>query len=122
MKDIPETHSGEQAEQHACDYLRKHGLQLIMQNFRCARGEIDLIMRDGDDIVFVEVRMRNHPDYGNAVESVTKNKQRKIIHTAVFFLQTKNWLDKVNCRFDIIAICHNHLEWIKDAFIADIYI
>ncbi|MEO8400485.1 MAG: YraN family protein [Gammaproteobacteria bacterium] len=112
--------TGQLAEQKAYLFLRAQGLELIAKNYSCARGEIDLIMRDGQDIVFVEVRSRKQADYGDAIESVTVSKQKKILHTSMHFLQQRNWLNKVNWRFDVIGICHDDLEWIKDAFTADI--
>lgn len=111
---------GKQAELKACLFLQKQGLTLLQQNYLCFHGEIDLIMKDKDDIVFVEVRYRTHKDYGSALESVTKTKMNKLIKTASHFLQKKNWLYKVNSRFDIIAIhtIANKLqfEWVKHAF------
>ena len=111
---------GEIAEQRACDFLQAHGLKLILRNYRCIIGEIDLIMRYGDEIVFVEVRSRTHADYGSAIESINKTKQKKIMGTSIHFLQKQNWLNKTNSRFDVIGIQQNHIEWIKDAFTADI--
>ncbi|HSW69731.1 MAG TPA: YraN family protein [Gammaproteobacteria bacterium] len=108
------------AEQQACQFLQAKGLKLITQNYRSILGEIDLIMRDGEDIVFVEVRSRAKNYYGSAIETINKNKQKKILETSLFFLQQRNWLNKVNCRFDVIGINHDHLEWIQDAFTADI--
>jgi putative endonuclease len=121
MTDTPRKALGSSAEQHACDYLCARGFQLITKNYRCFRGEIDLIMRDKKDVVFVEVRSRSYTNYGNAAESITKTKQKKIITTAIHFLQQKNWLNKINCRFDVIGIQKNEVDWIKDAFTADIF-
>ena len=111
---------GDLAELRACKFLLAEGLKLILQNYRCIHGEIDLIMQDGKDIVFVEVRSRTNINYGCPIESINKNKQRKIWDTTIHFLQQRNWLNKANCRFDVIGIHHNDLEWVKDAFTADI--
>lgn len=111
---------GDLAEQRACEFLQAQGLELMTQNYRAACGEIDLIMRAGDEIVFVEVRSRAKKDYGTPIESINKNKQIKMIKTSLIFLQQRNWLDKVSCRFDVIGISHDHLEWIQDAFTAEI--
>jgi putative endonuclease len=112
---------GKEAENKACHFLQKKGLQLLTQNYRCYHGEIDLIMMDKDDIVFVEVRKRKRIDYGNAFETVNHSKRKKIIKTAMHFLQKKKWMYKVNSRFDIIAIhpVQNimQIEWIKNAFL-----
>lgn len=92
----------------------------MYKNYRTYHGEIDLIMQDQDDIVFVEVRIRHSVEYGNALESINKNKINKLIKTATHFLQWKKWLYKVNSRFDVIAIQPvkgvMQLEWIKNAF------
>lgn len=115
---------GRCAEREACDYLQAQGLRLVEQNYTCYHGEIDLIMQDQEDIVFVEVRRRGRVDYGNAIESITKTKMNKLIKTAKHFLQAKKWLDKVSSRFDVIAIHpiqgKMQLEWIKNAFWVDI--
>lgn len=111
---------GDNAEQRACRFLQAKGLTLIVQNFRSRIGEIDLIMRDKQDVVFVEVRSRAQNYYGSAIESINETKQKKILATALFFLQQRNWLDQVNCRFDVIGICQNQIEWIPNAFTADI--
>ncbi|MBX3709334.1 MAG: YraN family protein [Gammaproteobacteria bacterium] len=111
---------GKQAEREASKFLQAKGLRLLEQNYHCRYGEIDLIMHDQHDIVFVEVRSRSRTDFGKASETVNKNKQKKLIKTATHFLQTKQWWYKVNSRFDIIAIHYEsgkqQLEWIKNAF------
>ncbi|MDT8310618.1 MAG: YraN family protein [Methylophaga sp.] len=114
---------GQQAEQIACDYLQQQGLQLITQNYHCRRGEIDLIMRDAETLVFVEVRARRSDRFGSALESITADKQSRIIATAQQYLQ-QNRLQQ-NCRFDVIAVriapaensqSHQVSDWIRDAF------
>lgn len=116
-------HQGKLAEQTACAYLQKSGLTLLQSNYHCRYGEIDLIMKDKIEIIFVEVRKRNRIDFGNAIESITIHKQQKLIKTAVHFLQHHNWLYRKPSRFDIVAI-HPidgtmQLEWIKNAFIIE---
>jgi putative endonuclease len=114
---------GTQAEDCACRYLVKKGLQLITRNYLCKRGEIDLIMRDKDEIVFVEVRTRKNSHYHLALESIDRYKQKKIIAAATHYLCATNRFEKVNCRFDVIGISYAQtkasIEWIKDAFSAD---
>jgi putative endonuclease len=119
MMDAHNKTIGAIAEQKAQDYLCSQGLRLIMQNYRCAFGEIDLIMRDlNQDIVFIEVRSRSSAYFGSALESVTRHKQKKIIKTALYFLQQQNWLT-LSYRFDVIGLCQGQLQWIKNAFTAD---
>lgn len=108
---------GSAAEDQACCYLQQHGLILIEKNYRRPQGEIDLIMRDQDYLVFVEVRFRQEADYGNSLETVSKHKQYRIIKTALCYLQEEKLLDKVNCRFDCIGIDSTQNElWVKNAF------
>lgn len=111
---------GDAAEKQAREFLEAKGYRLLQANYRCALGEIDLIMQDKEDIVFVEVRSKSRIDFGNALESVNKNKMQKIMRTATHYLQQKRCLYKVNSRFDIIAIHpiagKMQLEWIKNAF------
>lgn len=117
---LPTRTLGQIAEREACTFLKKRGLKFITSNYQCRCGEIDLIMQDNKDIIFIEVRNRNCTDYGNALETINSRKQKKIIKTALYFLQTKNWLNKVNCRFDVIGIKYVaetlEIDWIKDAF------
>ncbi len=114
--DVPKNLLGQQAESAACQFLLQQGFQFIAKNYRSKQGEIDLIMQDKADLVFVEVRSRKHDHFGNALESITQRKQRNIIQTALMYLQQKKLLDRIHCRFDIIGITQHHVEWIKDAF------
>jgi len=110
---------GDQAERQACLYLTRHGLRLVSRNFRSRRGEIDLVMQEGEDLVFVEVRMRRHRGFGGALESVTFGKQQRIIHAASHFLQTHPAWSSHSCRFDVVAVSGplaSDITWIKDAF------
>ena len=114
---------GKQFEELASAYLQKQGLRLINKNYRSYFGEIDLIMRDREDIVFVEVRSRKRHDYGHVIESINYAKQKKLIKTAILFLQEKKWLYKICSRFDVITIHMSEnkpqLEWVKNAFSGD---
>lgn len=115
---------GQRAEQKACDFLLAKGLSLLQKNFSCYYGEIDLIMKDQDHIVFIEVRYRHRSDYGHALESINFSKRKKIIKAATYFLQKKVALYAVTSRFDIVTIQHQAqqvtINWIKNAFDADI--
>lgn len=115
----PEKNSGAQAEARALAFLLQRGLVKISQNYRCKLGEIDLIMKHNDSLVFIEVRLRTHQAFANAAESVTIRKQQKIIKTALYYLQEHQLTESINCRFDVIAFSDNgEPEWIKDAFSA----
>lgn len=111
---------GQQAEDAACHYLTRNGLKLITRNYKCRRGEIDLVMQHDDSIVFVEVRYRHNNHFGSGAESVVSRKQEKIILTALHYLQSHKESAGSSCRFDVIAVQpgtdKNHIQWIQDAF------
>ncbi len=111
---------GEAAERRARLHLESLGLRFVCANYHCRMGEIDLIMREKEAIVFVEVRQRKHSAYGGALASVTPRKQKRIIQAARHYLQ-KTAID-APARFDVVAIeSGQRLHWIRDAFRADDY-
>ena len=120
MRRVPDTQAqGQAGETLACHYLQQNGLSLVERNYRCPRGEIDLIMRDGQSLVFVEVRRRSNPRFGGAAASVDARKQAKLIASALHYLQQQPHLGKLAARFDVIAINGQapvEIDWIKDAF------
>jgi len=109
---------GARWEALAREHLERHGLRLVEQNYRCPGGEIDLVMRDGEELVFVEVRFRRSVRYGCAAESVDQRKQGRLREAALSFLQRQR--SNAPCRFDVVAIHSGGdapaLEWIRDAF------
>ncbi|OGT21302.1 MAG: YraN family protein [Gammaproteobacteria bacterium RBG_16_57_12] len=117
----PRQPRGQAAEDLACNYLCGQGLQLLERNYLCKSGEIDLIMQDRDCLVFVEVRYRQHPRYGSALESVTRQKQARLCRTAEHYLQCHTNQRTRPCRFDVLGISPGtgpatEIQWIKDAF------
>ena len=111
--------NGTQAEELASKYLQQHGLKLLHHNYRCRHGELDLIMRDGDMIVFVEVRMRSRKEFGGAAASIDSVKQKKLLHTAQHYLSGLSYIPA--CRFDAVlfhSAQDGDIEWIKNAFSA----
>jgi putative endonuclease len=110
---------GQQAELLACQFLQRHKLKLIVKNYHCRRGEIDLIMQDQHTLVFIEVRYRKNDRFGSALESVNYKKQAKIIITAEHYL-LHNTQAFSGYRFDVIAISPTQqthdIIWVKDAF------
>lgn len=107
---------GSTAEKLALEYLLQQGLSLREKNFRCSHGEIDLVMQDGETLVFVEVRLRSSMHYGGAAMSINASKQNKLKRSAERYLQTHG---EKPCRFDVVlmqAIDVNKLEWLKNAF------
>lgn len=120
MKPGSKQQTGQAAETAACDHLQQHGLQLIERNYHCRQGEIDLIMRDGNYTVFVEVRFRRNSGFGSAAESVDHRKQKKIITTASHYLQQHSKLAQQPARFDVVSMSpqgnDTDIDWIRDAF------
>jgi putative endonuclease len=116
---------GNHGERLALDYMIKQGLKLVEQNINSRYGEIDIVMRDDTEWVFVEVRFRRSQEFGGGLESVNSNKQRKLINTAEHYIQTRHITHFEACRFDIIEISGDmsnpKINWIKDAFQADQY-
>lgn len=106
--------SGAEAEDRAAEHLQRQGLKLLARNWRCRQGEIDLIMRDGATLVFVEVRSRNSPAFGGAGASITPAKQAKLIRAAQHYLLQNP--SSVACRFDAVLIDGNTMQWLRDAF------
>jgi putative endonuclease len=110
------TDIGNAAENLAAHYLQKQGLKPIASHFHSKFGEIDLIMQDGDTLVFVEVRLRKNKQFGGAEASITSSKQHKIVMTAEYYLQQHG---NKPCRFDVVLMDKvdlNHMTWIKNAF------
>jgi len=112
---------GTEIERSAEALLVSRGLRLVTRNYLCRAGEIDLVMLDGEHLVFVEVRLRSNNHYVNALESVDRRKQQKLIRAAQTFLQQHSEFSQHFCRFDVVASPHGEaqtlqLTWIKDAF------
>ncbi|RUO62470.1 YraN family protein [Pseudidiomarina insulisalsae] len=115
---LPKT-SGNQAEDKALAHLQSAALKLVERNFSCQLGEIDLIMRDGEHWVFVEVKYRSNEDFATVVEQITPAQCQRIRRCAQFYLLSHN-LDEHQTlmRFDVVAICQQpaQLHWLPDAF------
>ena len=118
---------GQHAENACCSYLQLQGLKLLARNYRGRHGEIDIIMQDKSALVFVEVRYRKNNTYGGALESITTDKQARILATAEQYLQYETKMK--NARIDVVAMSHKPqnkaiensddeyiFEWIKNAF------
>jgi putative endonuclease len=119
MPQTPQQRSGKQYEDLACEHLCQQGLKLLTRNYHCRRGEIDLVMRDKDSLVFVEVRYRRQAHYGSASESVDWHKQQRLIATAEHYLLQEARTQPA-ARFDVVAIsgagADLELKWIPNAF------
>ncbi len=94
---------GRRGEDLACEELRRRGYAILARRFRTRHGEIDIVARDGDVLVFVEVKARSSARFGGARSAVTWPKQRKIMMMAQRYMKRVGW-SKRPCRFDIVAI------------------
>jgi putative endonuclease len=103
---------GRNWEQTALLHLKRQGLTRVEENFRCKGGEIDLIMRDGATLVFVEVRQRANVGHGGAAASITPAKIRRLVRAAEFYLL--RFPVTPPCRFDVVAIDGEQLEWLQN--------
>ncbi len=114
---LNQNNAGLDAEKLAATFLANHGLKLVVQNYHCRFGEIDLIMRDANTLVFVEVRLRSNSQFGSAAASITPQKQQKLILTAQHYLQQNP--EKNACRFDVLLMDKldtKAIDWLKNAF------
>lgn len=110
--------AGADAEQRAEHYLQSQGLVSIERNYRCRRGELDLIMGQGETLVFVEVRLRTHAGFGSGAESVTAAKQKKLRIAAEHYLQAHPQRRLQPARFDVVWFdqINGEPHWLKNAF------
>lgn len=111
--------SGDQAESAALAHLRAAGLTLIARNFVARGGELDLVMRDGNTLVFVEVRFRAEASHGDGLDSVSATKQRRLIAAARTFLADHAKYARWTTRFDVIALGAGGLRWVKNVIALD---
>lgn len=110
---------GKEGERIAELFLKKKGYKLVERNYRCAAGELDLVMLDRRVIVFVEVKTRTGGGYGTPLEAVAVRKQKKMIYVAEFFLSAKK-LSQREARFDVVGVswpgAQPLVEHIENAF------
>lgn len=109
---------GTGAEELASKYLCEQGLTVICKNYRAKTGEIDLICKDGDYFVFCEVKYRKSDEFGNPLYAVDREKQKKIIKTSIFYLTSNHLSVDAFIRYDVVSICGDEIEWLKNAFLA----
>jgi putative endonuclease len=116
---VPTSHArGRAAEARACAYLVDAGLVVLARNYRCRRGELDLVLRDGAIVVVAEIRYRADNAFGTPAETVDGRKQMKLIACTQRFLQSHPALAAAPLRFDVVALhgADGRIEWIRDAF------
>lgn len=102
-------------EAAACEYLKKQGVVILQCNFSCRMGEIDIIARDGDCVIFTEVKYRKSEAHGEALAAVGYTKQKKICRCAMVYCMCHPNIGRF--RYDVIAITDTKIEWIKNAFL-----
>ena len=109
--------TGRAAEERAANYLQNAGLRLLARNWRCRRGELDLVMQHDATLVIVEVRARSHAGYGGALGSIDHRKQQRIARAATAYLSAHPELAQLPVRFDVIAYQGDaNVQWLRDAF------
>ena len=115
---------GRRGEETARAFLTRRGVRIVVENFVCAAGEIDLIGKDGESLVFIEVKTRTSDTFGPPHLAVHRRKQRQIVRAAQWYLAEQRVKD-VACRFDVLAITFPEageaarVEWVRDAFPAE---
>lgn len=107
---------GTKYEEIAKQYLSKSGVKILDNNFRCKIGEIDLIGKNGDTYVFVEVKYRKDLSLGHPAEAVDYKKRRTICRVADYYRMKYKISEYVPCRFDVVAILRDEIIWYKNAF------
>jgi putative endonuclease len=113
---------GQRAEDIAADFLRTQGLEILERNYRRRLGELDIIARDGDVLVIVEVRSRASNRFGGAAASVDGRKQRRLVRATAQLLQQRRDFSHLRLRFDVISVSETaaispRVEWFQHAFL-----
>jgi putative endonuclease len=115
--------AGAAFEHRACSELERAGLKLLARNYTTRYGELDLVMRDGETLVFVEVRHRIRASHGDALASITATKQSRLIQTAQLWLAAHPQHAQRACRFDVVSydgpIDDAQMNWLRGAFDAN---
>lgn len=105
---------GKKAEQQASEYLQQQGLSLVCENYRCRSGEIDLIMKEQDQLVFVEVKYRTNTDFGHALEYFHLHKRKKFEKAVSHYLHEQRLNPTlIDHRIDLVAIENTDIQWLK---------
>ena len=108
--------TGQEQEVKAACFLKTQGYQILERNYRCKKGEIDLIAREGQYLVFVEVKYRNTEHSGSPLSAVNPRKQHRISRVALEYLRHYYGSLDVKCRFDVVGIEDDNILWLPNAF------
>ncbi|GKX31730.1 UPF0102 protein [Vallitalea longa] len=106
---------GSKGEEIATRFLIEKGYRILDRNYRCRFGEIDIIGRDKNYLVFVEVKYRRNTEKGYPIEAVGYHKQKRIIKTAMYYTKIKHMYN-FDIRFDVVEIINDKIRVVKDAF------
>ncbi len=107
---------GSMHEQEAAEYLKSQGYRILMMNYRCPLGEIDIVAMEGDTLVFCEVKYRKNLQYGSPAEAVDARKQNRIRGTAGMYLAEHRLPPEAGIRFDVVAVLNHTYTLYKNAF------
>ena len=117
----PKQQQGQLAETCALGFLQNKGLRLIERNAQYKFGELDIVMRDGETLVFVEVRQRKSDLFGGAAQSIDRRKMKKCALAAQCWLKQHVQFAKMPCRFDAVLLTGTEnnwqIDWIQNAFV-----
>ncbi len=107
---------GKAYEQTAAAYLKDNGFRILERNFRCRQGEVDIIGIHQECLVFVEVKYRKNQRTGSPEEAVNYQKQIRICRTSDYYRTIHPRYGSRQVRYDVVAICGEHLRWYQNAF------
>lgn len=107
---------GSDYEEKACEFLKTQGFSVLERNFRCRRGEIDIIASEGEYLVFVEVKYRATESQGDPLAAVDFRKQKRISRVALYYLTVKGYPETTPCRFDVVGVDPEGFSLIRNAF------
>lgn len=102
-------------EKAACEYLERQGILIIQKNYRCKMGEIDIIGRQGNCVIFFEVKYRKSQVYGQALAAVNYEKQKTMCKCAAIYCMQHPWVQEI--RYDVIGITDTKIDWVQNAFL-----
>lgn len=108
--------TGASYEETACEFLQRNGMKIVEQNYNTGLGEIDIIARDKEYLVFVEVKYRADHKCGGAFYAIPRKKQRTITRVAMLYLKSHGYKMSTPCRFDAVLITGDELTYIKNAW------
>ena len=107
---------GTEKERLAGELLQKKGYEILQYNYYCRSGEIDIIAKESDYLVFIEVKYRSHVRNGYPEETIQWNKRKKITQVAQYYMMRQGYPQETLCRFDVVVFLGNEYRIIKDAF------